>query len=244
MNAVATREQDTAVTEYSGGILALIDRAVRDQTVDIDKMERLLAMQERVMAEQSKRAFTAALRGAKREIKPVVRNKYNEQTKSRYADLEAVADAIDPIIESHGFVPTFGTGKSELADHYKVTCDLLHIDGYERHYYADVPIDMAGIKGNQNKTATHGFGSTMSYARRYLKCLIFDVVTTDNDGNRDEPTISAEQCAELRRLIGQAQVTEESFCDYIKVGTLPELAARHFERAKGVLTQKINGGGQ
>lgn len=244
MNAIANREPETAVTDYSGGILTLIERAVRDQTVDIDKMERLLAMQERVMAEQSKRAFTVSLREAKREIKPIVRNKYNEQTKSRYADLEAVADAIDPIIEKHGFVPTFGTGKSELPDHYQVTCDLLHVDGYERHYFADVPVDTTGIKGNQNKTATHGFGSTMSYARRYLKLLIFDVATTDNDGNRDEPTIDAQQCAELRQLIGKAGVTEESFCDYIKVGTLPELAARHFERAKGVLTQKINGGAQ
>lgn len=226
-------------------LLGMIERAVRDPAIDIDKMERLLAMQERAMAESSRRAFNTAFRLAKAEMKPVVRNKYNEQTRSGYANLEAVADALDPIIDRHEFVLTFGTDKSDLDGHYRVTCDVLHDEGYERHYHADVPADNVGMKGNQNKTATHGFGSTMSYGRRYLKLMIFDVATTDdNDGQRkrDEPDyemISSSQCGELRRLIAQVEATEEAFCDYLRVGTLPELAAKNFEVAKGVLVKRI-----
>jgi hypothetical protein len=36
-----------------------------------------------------------------------------------------------------------------------------------------------------NKTQVHALGSTSSYARRYLVCMIFNVTTEDdNDGNR------------------------------------------------------------
>lgn len=229
------------VTEYSGGILAVIERAVRDPNVDVDKMERLLAMQERVLEQEAKRAFTTALRAAKAEIKPVLRNQFNDQTKSGYADLEAVANAIDPIMERHGFVFSFGTGRADLENHYRVTCDLMHEGGHERPYYADVPADMLGMKGNQNKTATHGFGSTMTYGRRYLKMLIADVATKDDDGNgaSDYVAISADQCAELRKLIATSGVTEEMFCSHIQIGTLPELAAKNFDRAKTMLSQRI-----
>jgi hypothetical protein len=49
---------------------------------------------------------------------------------------------------------------------------LSHTAGHSRHYQADVPIDNTGPKGAQNKTMTHGFGSALSYGRRYLKLLI------------------------------------------------------------------------
>lgn len=221
MNAVTKQNEQlpAPVTDINGGLLAVIERAVRDPSVDIDKMERLLAMQERVMSETARREFNAALRAAKSEIKPVLRNKTNDQTNSRYADLEAVSDTIDPIIDRHGFAPTFGTGTTELAGHYRITCDLLHEGGHERHYFADVPIDIAGIKGTKNKTDTHGFGSTMSYGRRYLKMLIFDVSTTDDDGNAassgDKPRISEQQAKEMRDLIKVKGKNEPRFVAYV-----------------------------
>ena len=57
MTAVQKFEEPAnQVAEYAGGILAIIERAARDPSVDIDKMERLIAMQERV---QSREAQTA-----------------------------------------------------------------------------------------------------------------------------------------------------------------------------------------
>ena len=50
MNAVAKKEIGGEVAEYTGGLLDVIARAARDPNVDIDKMERLIAMQERVQS--------------------------------------------------------------------------------------------------------------------------------------------------------------------------------------------------
>jgi len=235
MNAIAkpAEQLPAEVTEMNTGVLAVIERAVRDPSVDIDKMERLLAMQERVMAEDSKRQFINALRAAKSEIKPVAKNRFNDQTKSAYANLEAVADACDPILDRNGFVLTFGTGQADLPGHYRITCDVMHIGGHERHYFADVPADMTGMKGNQNKTQTHGYGSTLSYGRRYLKLLILDVATTDDDGNSAGAgeLVSEDQIARIHERAAKTGVDLIKFCKVMKVDSVPALPAARFDEA-------------
>jgi len=242
MNAVATKTAENlgaSVSDLGGGILAVIERAVRDPSVDIEKMERLLAMQERVTAENARREFNSSLRAAKSEARPVLRNKVNDQTRSRYSDLEAVSEAIDPIFDKHGFAFTFGTGKADIDNHYRITCDLLHVGGHERPYYADVPMDMAGIKGNQNKTATHGFGSTMSYGRRYLKMLIADVSTTDDDGKAaGSEYVTEEQWRQLQDMVDSVQADVQRFCQFMNVGSLKEILARDFQKAMKALEAK------
>lgn len=51
--------------------------------------------------------------------------------------------------------------------------------------------------------------------------------------------ISAPQCAELRKLLKQADSSEEAFVEWLKCGTLPELPAGQFERAKKALSDRI-----
>lgn len=241
MSAITTVEP----TAESGGLLQVIARAVADPNMDVEKAERLFALQRDILADQAKREFNAAFRAAKSQMRPVVKNRDNDQTKSRYADLEAVSAAIDPIIDQNGFALTWGTGTPEKPGCYRITADLLHDGGHERHYFADIPEDTAGIKGSQNKTATHGFGSSMSYGRRYLKLLIFDIATTDDDdgqraGSLPVEEINAAECAELRRLIAAADTTEKALLERLRFdATLPELPAARFEQVKGLLMRRI-----
>jgi len=224
----------------AGGILTVIAKAAADPKTDVDKLERLLAMQERVLNREAEQAFNAALRGAQDEIQPVLRNKSNSSTNSKYEDLEAVSDAIDPILRSHGFSQSFGTADCPMPNHYRVTCRLSHTGGHYRDYQADVPADTMGMKGTQNKTATHGFGSALSYGRRYLKLLIADVATTDDDGRaagRGGP-INAEQVKVLNGLCDAVAADKVAFCKYLKIGALPELAAIDYNDAVHVLKQK------
>ncbi len=52
-------------------------------------------------------------------------------------------------------------------------------------------------------------------------------------------TITGAQCAEIRKLLKQADSSEEAFVDWLKCNTLPELAVAQFERAKKALTDRI-----
>jgi hypothetical protein len=228
------------VTDLAGGILTVIARAASDPSVDVDKLARLLEMQERVLQREAERTYADAMEAAQAEMRPVVKNKANSETKSKYADLEAVSAAIDPIIYKHGFSLSFGTDNSELPGHYRVTCKVRHRGGHTDTAFADVPIDNIGPKGSKNKTDTHGFGSALSYGRRYLKLLIFDVATKDDDGNRagNGTPVNAEQLAKLQTMIDNVGADTIRFCRHMKVPDLKSLPARRFEEAMKALEAK------
>jgi hypothetical protein len=87
---------------------------------------------------------------------------------------------------------------------------------------------------------THGFGSALSYGRRYLKLLIFDIATTDDDGNaagRGE-TINDAQVAILNGLADEVNADKIAFCKYLKVNDLTQLSASKYNEAMGLLRQK------
>lgn len=228
------------LADFSGGILAVIARAAADPNVDVDKLERLLAMQERVLAREAAQAFTVAMKAAQEEAEPIKRNKKNASTNSSYTDLEKLSKELDPISHRHGFTLSFGSGESSLKDHYRVTCDVAHIAGHEKLYFLDVPVDMTGIKGNQNKTATHGFGSALSYGRRYLKLLIFDVATTDDDGQAAGrgKTVDDAQLASLQNLASGVGADLQRFCEYFGVPSLAAIPVSRFDEATAALQAK------
>lgn len=164
-------------------MISVIERAAMNPDVDIDKMERLLEMQERILAREAEREFHAAMAACQAEIEPVVKNRVNDQTRSRYADLEQIDKVIKPILTKHGFSVTYGQDDCPHENHIRIVAVVSHRGGHSIRRHADIPIDNVGMKGTQNKTLTHATGSTFSYGRRYLKCLIFDVPLADDDGN-------------------------------------------------------------
>ena len=172
-------------------MLAMIERAARDPSIDIDKLERLFALHRESQAQERKTAYNAAMSRAQAAIKPVYRDAINKQTGSPYATLEAISDAITPIITAEGFSLSYDTADCPIPGYIRILCDVMHSAGHtEKGKHFDLPLDDAGLKGNPNKTPIQASGSTVSYGRRYIKCMIFDVTLTneDNDGQRVEKT--------------------------------------------------------
>lgn len=235
-----TVEQIIEEKDRENAIINVIARAASDPNTDVDKLERLLAMQERVLEREAKRAYEDAMRGAQEEMAPVLKNRSNNETHSTYADLEQVSKLMDPIIYKHGFSMSFGTSDCPYPNHYRVTCDVSHTGGFSKHYQADVPVDNTGPKGTQNKTMTHGFGSALSYGRRYLKLLIFDVATTDDDGRAagHGETINDAQAAILNGLADEVNADKIAFCRYFKIDSICDLPASKYNDAMGLMRQK------
>lgn len=240
MNAVTKAEPMGEVQDYDGGLLAVIERAARDPNTDVDKMERLFGLHERMVARKAETEYSEAKALAQAEMPQIKRTGNNDQTKSSYAEMDVIAEKIDPIMAKHGFSMSYGTAESHLDAHYRVTCRLRHKGGFYEDFSADVPSDTVGMKGNQNKTATHGFGSTMTYGRRYLKLLVWDIATTDDDGNAASTgaLIDFNNLNILQARVAKVGADEARFAAALKVPGLSHLPAARFNEALALLDTK------
>jgi ERF superfamily len=165
-------------------MLALVERATRDQTVDVEKMERLLVMAERLQAKRAESEYDQAMNAAQSEMQPVARDSDNPQTRSRYVSYGALDRAVRPIYTAHGFSLSFGT-RATGPDRVVVTCRVSHRAGHTERVEIDMPADGKGAKGGDVQTKTHATGSAVSYGMRYLLKMIFNIAVGeyDDDGN-------------------------------------------------------------
>lgn len=165
-------------------MLDIIDRASRDPSVDIDKLERLIGMKERMEARQAQAAYDNAMAEAQKEMAPIRADMENKQTKSRYASYAQLDNAIRPIYAAHGFALSFDTGDAPNATEVRVLCTV-SCQGHRENKKIDMPADGKGPQGAAVMTRTHATGAAASYGQRYLLKLIFNLAVgdIDDDGN-------------------------------------------------------------
>lgn len=202
VNEPAEPQPSNQLAVQSTNPMALIDKAIA-LDIDTEKLRQLLDLQERWEANQARKSYNEAMSLAQAEMIPVVRDKYNKQTESRYAQLETIDASIKPVYTKHGFSLTFGTLEGAPPKHYRMYCDCRHRDGHTERITADLPTDDAGIKGTVNKTPIQAMGSTFSYGRRYMTLLVFNVAMAgeDNDGNGAPDTIGPGQQQAIKNEI-------------------------------------------
>jgi hypothetical protein len=162
----------------------MIERAARDPSIDVDKLDRLLLMRERENARVAEQTFNAALAEAQTAMHPVAADSDNPQTRSRYASYAALDRAVRPIYTRHGFALSFNTADAAGPEQARIVCDVCHAGGHTRRYHVDVPVDGKGARGGDVMTKTHAMGSGISYGMRYLLRMIFNLaIDHDDDGN-------------------------------------------------------------
>ena len=244
MNAITTVPAAITPAEPDS-LLNFVARAVKDPAIDVAKLESLLRMQREIVADDARLQFNRAMSAAQGEMQPVLRNAQNTQTNSRYATLEAVDAAIRPIYTRHGFCLEFNSEPLDGAN-VRVVCEVSHVGGHSKKYCLEAALDTAGPKGTGNKTPVQGLGSSVSYLRRYLTSMAFNVVLTnneDNDGNRtrtDAGRLSLEQLAVLSDLMAQTRTEESRFLAAMTPGltSIEDAPAADFPRLKNALLTK------
>lgn len=223
---------------------------------DVAIAKEILTMIREEESLQARRAFNGAMLECQSQIPPITRDSFNKHTKSKWAKLEKISRIADPIIRKNGFTLSYGMATSPLPDHYRVVCDVSHVGGDTRRYDADVGMDSKGPKGEGNKSLAQGSGSSVTYARRYLKVMVFDIVIDgeDNDGNgsrvdkviesgamqmkTDVPAngeqvdvCSEDQLMKVRDAIAGCGVSDKTFCKHFQIEKVSQLPAASFKDA-------------
>ena len=218
--------------------LSVVERLAANKDVDVDKLQKIIDMQNNQLDREAEQAFNADMVLAQAEIKTVAKNQTNAQTHSEYADLEAIIKSAKPIYTKYGFALSFYEGDSK-GDLIRIMVDVMHREGHTKVRHSDFAVDDVGIAGKKNKTAIHGKGSTFAYGRRYLTCMIFNIPTgDDDDGCEPEPTITEEQAAEMAEKADAAKVDEKAFCKYFGIKEFFDLPANKYKAAMNMIAKK------
>ena len=236
MNAMIEAQPQAMVPAQAA---TLLERAI-EKGVDPDSLSKLVALQERILDRQAEQDFAAAMRQTQAAIQPVLKDRRNSQTDSNYATLEALNKAVVPVYTQYGFSLSFGTEDSPTEGYIRIVCDVFHIGGHTRRYHFDLPLDDSGVAGKTNKTKVHASGSTLSYGRRYLTMLVFNVSTTDDDdGNGGKGAlITEQQVADLTALAQEVGADVAKFCQWFKVESFADIKAEYYSRAVKALEAK------
>jgi hypothetical protein len=174
----------------------------------------------------------AALAAALPELDGAKKRANNPHFKSKYADLGAVIEAIEPIA-THGIWYRQVLHESDLG----VKIETLYT-GFGATISAGV-LFMPADKRN-----AQGFGSALTYARRYALQSAFGLATEDDDGNAaSEPAkpalISDADCAEIISLIEASGADAKGFCNHFNIKSVKEVPVTALETAKRMLKKKL-----
>ncbi len=218
MNQVAHVEPQEAALPVDP-MVSMIERVAMSPDLPIERLERMMDLKDRHdanirrdRAEEAQRAYNSAMSKAQAAMPTVVKSKKNDHTRSTYADLSDIEEQAMPIAYKHGFSVSFTPAGTDEKGNLLIDWCLMHEGGHTREGQAGFPLDAAGSQGKANKTGIQAMGSTMTYARRYLLCNLFNIATDDDrDGNGATPPQS-----------GHA-VRNQSWADTI-VNELPENA--------------------
>jgi len=110
---------------------------------------------------------------AQKEFSPALKTSVNPHFRSKYADLGACVEAVMDALNNNGFALMQLTHECELGA--KVETKFLHKSG--ESITAGMMFVPAGKKD------AHGFGSALTYARRYSLMAACGIAPEDDDGN-------------------------------------------------------------
>lgn len=164
---------------------------------------------------------------------------------SKYADLTAVIAALKPALIRHSL---FFTQRPEPSENgVTITTFLHHASGEE--------INLGTLFVPANKQDAQGFGSALTYARRYALVTAFGVPVEDDDGNAaargqsqkgevsppaaDAPKITDDQVALLQTMIPAAKLTPGQFNQTMNIAKTEDLPASRFDEAVERLNERL-----
>jgi len=146
---------------------------------DLDKLEKLLTLQERWEANEAKKAYNMAMSEFKANPPKINKDKdvsfttTKGKTSYSHASLANVTDKISQELSKHGLSASWMT-KQE--GNVAVTCKITHSKGHSEETTLSAPSDVSG-----SKNPIQAIGSTVTYLERYTLLALTGLATYDMD---------------------------------------------------------------
>lgn len=171
-----------------------------------------------------------ALLSAQRNIKFAAKNAKNPHFKNDYADLPSVIDAVKDALNDAGI--TFLQMPTPSEDgRLHLTTRLLHESG---EWIEDTAVC------SMPKQDAQGFGSSMTYLRRYSLAAICGLYQADDDG--ESAKFDAEPYIKQLKSCKDMEELKNVWMEIYKVAQVDKQALRNLEAEKDKRKKQLEGG--
>ena len=247
--AIATRP---APTQPGDQQMDAISRFVLDPAVDVEKLERVIALQERARAEASRVSFFAALAQLQAKLPKIgkggtIHQKGGTKVRNRYSKMgDDILPAIKPMLAEYGFSMHWRTaffsddGKRML----RVTGLLSHELGWSEESVFEAPPDV-----HDSRNYVQSLGSTISYGHRYTMVDLLNLEMADDiaDDDGQNATGSAPQKESSKPASAQSPNRQSAKSDVLvsdaqlkRLYTVANKANRSKDEIKSWLAVRFN----
>ena len=175
--------------EPNATMVQMIGAALVDDRVNVDKFERLAALEERFAAREVKKLYAAAMKRLQAKI-PVIPKRRKILVKgvlrSKYAAREDIDAVLRPLLEAEGFSIKYDTA-IESETKIKIIITIRHEAGHEEKSEITLPLDKS-----EYRNAVQNYGATITYCQRYALSLALNIVTKDEDDDANSLSVLTE----------------------------------------------------
>lgn len=192
-------QQQAVIASPAQSFMNIVERVATMPEINMDALERMLDMQERIMKRDAEAAFNEAMARMQCEMPTVGQGTQNEHTKKFYANLDDINRAVKDTMSKFGFGISFKIANTPAG--VSVTGILMHKGGHREETSMLLPVDIG-----PGRNAVQAVGSSTTYGKRYVMCALLNITTgdaADDDGQyaMEEPTITALQAKQIAGLL-------------------------------------------
>lgn len=167
-----------------GSPLTLISQAIENK-VDVETMEKLMALQERWEKNQAQKAFNIAMAKFQMECPIIEKTKkvYEKGSKTEvrysYASLDSIIAQVKKPLGDNELSYSFDEEKDEKFTN--IICIVTHILGHSQKTGFKIPIGTEAYMTDVQK-----YGARMTFGKRYAFCNALGILTGDEDTDANE----------------------------------------------------------
>lgn len=206
MNAQLVRHEEPQKAMQVTTPSHLLAMAV-EQGADLDKLTKLMDLQERWEASDARKAFTVAMTGFKSEPVEILKKKNVSFSGTSYnhAELSDITDAIGPALSRHSLSYRWDI-RQDASNTITVDCILTHIAGHSERVTMTAPPDDSGKKNKIQQIA-----SSTTYLQRYTLLAVTGMSTKgmDDDGREAESGGDFDVLADWKSAFADAKDAQE-----------------------------------
>lgn len=225
---MSTQNQLATTPPQSPSPWSMID-ADMIKELDVEKLERLYALQERHVASEAERQLATALTNFQAECPTIKKERKNTHLNTAYAKIDDIMAAIQPMLSKHGLSVSFDTPSTK--ESLTAICYVMHSAGAKFSRQVTVPVD-TGMRG---ANITQQLGSASSYAQRYALIAALNLNVTDrqdDDGaTSGSGKITEEQANEIYQLMEPLPPERrKGVLEWIKADSVEHIMSKDFEK--------------